>query len=116
GSRMGQGARAMRVDTANTKPVQVWERLMAEAKQRQPDVVFLAEAFTRPKIMSRLATLGFSQSYTYFAWRNSSWELREYFTELTHTPVREFFRPSLWPNTPDILTEYLQAGARPAVC
>src|SRR5438309_3313316 len=87
---------------------------MEEVKLGQPDVVFLSDAYTRPKIMYRLAKLGFSQSYTYFAWRNSSWELVEYFTELTQTPVREFFRPNLWPNTPDILTEYLQYGGRPA--
>src|SRR5438445_4294595 len=111
---MDQGVRTFRVDNPHTKPLHFWEWLIAEVKQRQPDVVFLAEAFTRPKIMYRLAKLGFSQSYTYFAWRNSSWELREYFTELTQTPVREFFRPSLWPNTPDILTEYLQHGGRPA--
>ena len=111
---MDQGVRTFRVDNPHTKPLHFWEWLIAEVKQRQPDVVFLAEAFTRPKIMYRLAKLGFSQSYTYFAWRNSSWELREYFTELTQAPVREFFRPSLWPNTPDILTEYLQAGGRPA--
>ena len=111
---MEQGVRIFRVDNPHTKPLNFWEWLIAEVKHRQPDVVFLAEAFTRPKIMYRLAKLGFSQSYTYFAWRNSSWELRQYFTELTQTPVRDFFRPSLWPNTPDILTEYLQAGGRPA--
>jgi len=77
-------------------------------------VIFLAEAFTRPKVMYELAKLGFSQSYTYFAWRNTKWELTEYFTELTQTGVREYFRPNLWPNTPDILTEYLQIGGRPA--
>jgi starch synthase (maltosyl-transferring) len=88
--------------------------LIREVRALHPDVVFLSEAFTRPEVMYRLAKIGFSQSYTYFAWRNTSWEIREYFTELTRTPVREFFRPSLWPNTPDILTEYLQAGGRPA--
>jgi starch synthase (maltosyl-transferring) len=77
-------------------------------------VIFLAEAFTRPKIMYRLAKLGFRQSYTYFAWRNTKWELTQYFAELTQTDVREYFRPNLWPNTPDILTEYLQSGGRPA--
>jgi starch synthase (maltosyl-transferring) len=77
-------------------------------------VIFLAEAFTRPKVMRRLAKLGFSQSYTYFAWRNTKWELTEYFTELMQTEVREYLRPNLWPNTPDILTEYLQFGGRPA--
>jgi starch synthase (maltosyl-transferring) len=83
-------------------------------KRVHPDAIFLSEAFTRPKIMYRLAKLGFSQSYTYFAWRNTKQELTEYFTELTQGPVREFFRPALWPNTPDILTAYLQHGGRPA--
>ena len=77
-------------------------------------MLFLAEAFTRPKIMYRLAKLGFSQSYTYFPWRNTKWELTKYLTELTKTTVREFFRPNQWPNTPDILTEFLQTGGRPA--
>jgi len=79
-----------------------------------PEVIFLAEAFTRPKVMYRLAKLGFTQSYTYFAWRNTKYELTQYFTELTRTAVSEFFRPNLWPNTPDILTEYLQMGGRTA--
>jgi starch synthase (maltosyl-transferring) len=83
-------------------------------KKKHPDVIFLSEAFTRPKVMYRLAKLGFTQSYTYFSWRNTKWELTEYFTELTQTDVHEFFRPNLWPNTPDILTEYLQHGGRPA--
>src|SRR5262249_15153415 len=77
--------------------------------------LFLAEAFTRPKVMYRLAKLGFSQSYTYFAWRHTKAELTQYLTELTQTPVKEFFRPNFWPNTPDILTEHLQHGGRPAV-
>jgi starch synthase (maltosyl-transferring) len=77
-------------------------------------VIFLAEAFTRPKVMYNLAKLGFSQSYTYFTWRNTKPELTEYFKELTETEVREYFRPNLWPNTPDILNEYLQFGGRPA--
>ncbi len=76
--------------------------------------MFLAEAFTRPKVMYRLAKVGFTQSYTYFAWRNTKHDLIRYFTELNSAPVREFFRPNLWPNTPDILTEYLQYGGRPA--
>src|SRR5690606_5137319 len=79
-----------------------------------PDVIFLSEAFTRPKVMYRLAKLGFTQSYTYFAWRNTKHELTKYVTELYQTEVREFFRPNFWPNTPDILTEYLQVGGRPA--
>ena len=77
-------------------------------------MIFLAEAFTRPKVMYYLAKIGFTQSYNYFAWRNTAWELTEYFTELTRTEVSEFFRPNVWPNTPDILTEYLQVGGRPA--
>jgi starch synthase (maltosyl-transferring) len=109
-----QGVRIFRVDNPHTKPFSFWEWLIAETKAKNPDVLFLAEAFTRPKVMYRLAKLGFTQSYTYFAWRNIQWEIREYFTELTQTEVRDFFRPNLWPNTPDILTEYLQIGGRPA--
>jgi starch synthase (maltosyl-transferring) len=80
--------------------------------ESHPDVLFLAEAFTRPKVMKRLAKLGFSQSYTYFAWRTAKWELEEYLTELTQTEVADYFRPNFWPNTPDILTEQLQHGDR----
>ncbi|HET9183631.1 MAG TPA: alpha-1,4-glucan--maltose-1-phosphate maltosyltransferase [Candidatus Angelobacter sp.] len=109
-----QGIRIFRVDNPHTKPYQFWEWLIAEIKSQYPDVLFLSEAFTRPKVMYRLAKLGFTQSYTYFAWRNTKYELTEYFTELTRTPVREYFRPNLWPNTPDILTEFLQFGERPA--
>ena len=111
---VGQGVRIFRVDNPHTKPFPFWEELLTEVKADHPDVLFLSEAFTRPKIMYRLARLGFDQSYTYFAWRNTRAELETYFTELTAPPVREFFRPSLWPNTPDILTEYLQTGGRPA--
>jgi starch synthase (maltosyl-transferring) len=109
-----QGVRIFRVDNPHTKPFAFWEWLIDEIKQDYPDVILLAEAFTRPKIMYRLAKLGFSQSYTYFAWRNVKWELTQYFTELTQTEVKEFFRPNLWPNTPDILTDYLRDGGRPA--
>jgi starch synthase (maltosyl-transferring) len=109
-----QGVRIFRVDNPHTKPFAFWEWLIAAVKQAHPEVIFLAEAFTRPKVMYRLAKLGFTQSYTYFAWRNTKAELTQYFTELTQTEVREFFRPHLWPNTPDILTEYLQLGGRPA--
>jgi starch synthase (maltosyl-transferring) len=109
-----QGVRIFRVDNPHTKAFPFWEWVIAEIKNKHADVIFLAEAFTRPKVMYRLAKLGFSQSYTYFAWRNTHWELTDYFTELTHTEVKEFFRPNLWPNTPDILTEYLQFGGRPA--
>ncbi|MCZ7664725.1 MAG: alpha-1,4-glucan--maltose-1-phosphate maltosyltransferase [Thermoleophilia bacterium] len=109
-----QGVRIFRVDNPHTKPFAFWEWLIGTVKAEHPDVIFLSEAFTRPKVMYRLAKLGFTQSYTYFAWRNTRWELTEYFTELTDTQAAEFFRPNLWPNTPDILTEYLQTGGRPA--
>ena len=109
-----QGVRIFRVDNPHTKPLAFWEKLIGAVKRRHPETIFLSEAFTRPKLMYRLAKLGFSQSYTYFAWRNSAAELTKYLTELTQSEVREFFRPNLWPNTPDILTEYLQAGGRPA--
>ncbi len=109
-----QGIRIFRVDNPHTKPFTFWEWLIGDVKREYPDVLFLAEAFTRPKIMYRLAKLGFSQSYTYFTWRNTKWELNQYFTELTKTEVGEFFRPNLWPNTPDILSDYLRDGGRPA--
>ncbi|HKI00371.1 MAG TPA: alpha-1,4-glucan--maltose-1-phosphate maltosyltransferase [Thermoanaerobaculia bacterium] len=108
-----QGVKIFRVDNPHTKPFAFWEWAIAEIKREHPDVLFLAEAFTRPKIMYRLAKLGFTQSYNYFPWRNLRWELEEYFTELTRTKVRELFRPNLWPNTPDILTEPFQTGGRP---
>jgi len=109
-----QGVRIFRVDNPHTKPFPFWEWLIQEVKQDHPDVIFLSEAFTRPKVMYRLTKLGFTHSYTYFAWRNTKVELIQYFTELTQTEVREYFRPNLWPNTPDILTEQLQHGGRPA--
>ncbi len=109
-----QGVRIFRVDNPHTKPFALWEWLIARIRRRWPDVIFLAEAFTRPHVMYRLAKLGFTQSYTYFAWRNTRQELTEYFRELSSAPVNEFFRPNLWPNTPDILSEYLQFGGRPA--
>jgi starch synthase (maltosyl-transferring) len=109
-----QGIRIFRVDNPHTKPFSFWEWLIADIKMSYPDVIFLSESFTRPKVMYRLAKLGFSQSYTYFAWRNTKWELTKYFTELTQTETREYFQPNLWPNTPDILTEYLQSGGRSA--
>jgi starch synthase (maltosyl-transferring) len=111
---IGQGVRIFRVDNPHTKPFAFWEWVIAELKAEHPDVLLLAEAFTRPHVMYRLAKLGFSQSYTYFTWRNTKQELTDYFTELTQTEVREYFRPNLWPNTPDILHEYLQMGGRPA--
>ncbi|MBM4067498.1 MAG: alpha-1,4-glucan--maltose-1-phosphate maltosyltransferase [Planctomycetes bacterium] len=109
-----QGVRIFRVDNPHTKPFSFWEWLIGEIKRQYPDVIFLSEAFTRPRIMYRLAKLGFTQSYTYFAWRNTKEDLTKYFTELTQTEVAEFFRPNLWPNTPDILHEFLQKGGRPA--
>jgi starch synthase (maltosyl-transferring) len=109
-----QGIRIFRVDNPHTKPFDFWQWLIAEIKKSYPDVIFLSEAFTRPKVMYRLAKLGFAQSYTYFAWRNTGWELTQYFTELTKGNLREYFHPNVWPNTPDILTEYLQFGGRPA--
>jgi starch synthase (maltosyl-transferring) len=109
-----QGVRIFRVDNPHTKPFAFWEWVIGEVKKDYPDALFLAEAFTRPKVMYRLAKLGFSQSYTYFAWRNTKPELTQYFTDLTQTEVSDFFRANLWPNTPDILTEYLQFGGRPA--
>jgi starch synthase (maltosyl-transferring) len=111
---MDQGVRIFRVDNPHTKPFAFWQWLIGEIKRDDPDVIFLAEAFTRPKVMYRLAKIGFSQSYTYFTWRTLKHELIDYFTELTATNVREFFRPNVWPNTPDILHEVLQQGGRPA--
>jgi starch synthase (maltosyl-transferring) len=108
------GVRIFRVDNPHTKPFAFWEWMLAEVKAAHPDAIFLSEAFTRPKVMYRLAKLGFTQSYTYFAWRNTKRELTDYFTELTRTGIVEYFRPNLWPNTPDILTAYLQTGRRAA--
>jgi starch synthase (maltosyl-transferring) len=110
---IGHGVRIFRVDNPHTKPFAFWEWALGEIKRDHPEVILLSEAFTRPKVMHRLAKLGFTQSYTYFAWRNAKWELEQYFGR-DLPEVREFFRPNLWPNTPDILTEYLQTGGRPA--
>jgi starch synthase (maltosyl-transferring) len=106
--------RIFRVDNPHTKPFSFWQWLIGEIKRDYPDVIFLSEAFTRPKVMYRLAKLGFTQSYTYFTWRNTKRELIEYLTGLVQSEVREFFRPNFWPNTPDILPEHLQYGGRPA--
>lgn len=111
---INQGVTIFRVDNPHTKAFPFWEWAIAEIKRDHPQTLFLAEAFTRPKVMYRLAKLGFSQSYTYFPWRNTKEEITAYLTELTQTPVREFFRPNQWPNTPDILTEFLQIGGRAA--
>jgi starch synthase (maltosyl-transferring) len=108
------GVRTFRVDNPHTKPFAFWEWCLAEITRAHPDVIFLAEAFTRPAPMRRLAALGFNQSYTYFTWRNTASELREYLTELTTSEVREYMRPNFFANTPDILHEYLQHGGRPA--
>ncbi|OIP35186.1 MAG: alpha-1,4-glucan--maltose-1-phosphate maltosyltransferase [Deltaproteobacteria bacterium CG2_30_66_27] len=108
------GVRIFRIDNPHTKPFAFWEWLIAEVKREHPDAIFLAEAFTRPKVMYRLAKAGFTQSYTYFTWRNTKPEIEAYFRGLTKAEVREVFRPALWPNTPDILTEQLQYGGRPA--
>ena len=109
---MERGVRIFRVDNPHTKAFRFWEWLIAEARREHPEVVFLSEAFTRPKVMHHLAKLGFTQSYTYFTWRNTKRELTEYLRELTRAEVREYFRPSFWPNTPDILPEPLQYGGR----
>jgi starch synthase (maltosyl-transferring) len=111
---IGRGVRTFRVDNPHTKPVKFWEWLIRGVKDAHPDVVFLAEAFTRPKMMKVLAKSGFTQSYTYFTWRNTKPELTDYLTEITTPPVAEYFRGHLWPNTPDILHETLQRGGRPA--
>ncbi|MGA8159236.1 MAG: alpha-1,4-glucan--maltose-1-phosphate maltosyltransferase [Acidobacteriaceae bacterium] len=109
-----QGVRIFRVDNPHTKAFPFWEWVIGELKRDYPDALFLAEAFTRPRVMQRLAKVGFSQSYTYFSWRNTKQEITEYLTELTRERVSEFMRPNLWPNTPDILPETLQVGGRPA--
>jgi starch synthase (maltosyl-transferring) len=108
-----QGVTIFRVDNPHTKDFSFWEWLIGSVKKEVPEAIFLAEAFTRPKLMSQLAKLGFSQSYTYFAWRNSKWELEDYLTSLTTTELKEYFRPNFWPNTPDILNDYLQVGGPP---
>ncbi len=108
------GVKILRVDNPHTKPFPFWEWLLAEMRRDHPDVLLLSEAFTRPKVMKRLAKVGFAQSYTYFTWRNSKREIIEYVQELTSGEMREYFRPNFWPNTPDILPEYLQYGGRPA--
>jgi len=109
-----QGVRIFRVDNPHTKPFRFWEWLIAEIRRQYPEVIFLSEAFTRPRVMHYLAKVGFTQSYTYFTWRNTKAELMNYFNELTQSEGREYLRPNLWPNTPDILNEYLQFGGRPA--
>jgi starch synthase (maltosyl-transferring) len=109
-----QGIRIFRVDNPHTKPFRFWEWLIGEVRREHPEVIFLSEAFTRPRVMLYLAKVGFNQSYTYFTWRNTKWELEQYIQELTQTEVGEYLRPNFWPNTPDILPQYLQYGGRSA--
>jgi starch synthase (maltosyl-transferring) len=109
---LGEGVRIFRVDNPHTKPLPFWEWLIAQVRGRHPDVIFLSEAFTRPKMMYRLAKAGFSQSYTYFTWRNTKQELTDYFVELTTTEVKDYFRPHLFVNTPDINPYFLQISGR----
>jgi starch synthase (maltosyl-transferring) len=108
-----QGVRIFRVDNPHTKPLAFWEWVIGDIHHTHPDVLFLAEAFTRPKVKYRLAKLGFTQGYTYFTWRTERDEMAEYLEEVTTPPVSDFFRPNFWPNTPDILHETLQTGGRP---
>lgn len=107
---IGYGVKIFRVDNPHTKAFPFWTWCVDAIKRENPDVLFLAEAFTRPKVMHRLAKLGYSQSYTYFAWRNTKEELTDYFTELAHGPGAAYFRPNVWPNTPDILNEHLHGA------
>jgi starch synthase (maltosyl-transferring) len=109
-----RGVRIFRVDNPHTKPLPFWQWLIAEVRGEYPDIVFLSEAFTRSRVMYGLAKVGFSQSYTYFTWRNSKYELTSYLRELVDTEVSEYFRPNFFTNTPDILPEYLQFGGRAA--
>ncbi len=110
---ISQGIHVFRVDNPHTKPFAFWEWMINEVKREHPEVIFLSEAFTRPKVMYHLAKVGFTQSYTYFAWKNANWEITQYFTEIEESGALEYFRPNLWPNTPDILNEYLQKSGRP---
>ena len=109
-----KGVTIFRVDNPHTKPFSFWEWMIAEVRKKYPDTIFLAEAFTRPRIMEQLAKIGFNQSYTYFTWRNNQEELQEYMNELTRSDMREYFRPNFWPNTPDILPISLEHKDEPA--
>lgn len=106
--------RIFRIDNPHTKPLMFWQWLIKEIQKDYPDAIFFAEAFTRPKVMKFLAKAGFTQSYTYFTWRNAKWELRQYLEELTQTDMKHYYRGNLFANTPDILHEFLQQGGRPA--
>jgi starch synthase (maltosyl-transferring) len=110
---LAEGIRIFRIDNPHTKPFAFWAWLIREVKAEHPDSIFLAEAFTRPTVLYRLAKIGFAQSYNYFPWRNTKEELEAFFTEVSRPPVSDFFWPNLWPNTPDILPEYLQHSGRP---
>lgn len=107
------GTRIIRVDNPHTKAFSFWEWVIAEVKAQYPDMIFLSEAFTRPKVMRQLAKVGFSQSYTYYTWRNAKWELEEYLTELTQSEMKYYYRPNFWPNTHDINPYLLQGGHEP---
>jgi len=109
-----KGVRIFRVDNPHTKPLPFWIWLIRQVQNDYPDVLFLAEAFTRPKVMKALAKAGFTQSYTYFTWRVFKLEIEDYLTELTQSPLAEYMRGNLWPNTPDILSDFLQQGGPPA--
>jgi starch synthase (maltosyl-transferring) len=111
---IGHGVRIFRVDNPHTKPFAFWEWMIGDVQSRHPDVLFLAEAFTRPKVMKELAKLGFTQSYTYFTWRNFKTELTDYCNELAYSEMAEYYRPNFFTNTPDILPPFLQTGGRPA--
>jgi starch synthase (maltosyl-transferring) len=111
---ISKGVTIFRVDNPHTKPFSFWQWLISDIRKEHPGVLFLAEAFTRPKIMYRLGKIGFSQSYTYFTWRYTKREFMEYLTDLTRSDLRDLYRPNFWPNTPDILPEHLQYGGRPA--
>ncbi|MGK2929944.1 MAG: alpha-amylase family glycosyl hydrolase, partial [Acidimicrobiales bacterium] len=111
-----RGVKIFRVDNPHTKPLAFWEWCIADVHDQHPDVLFLAEAFTRPAMMSKLAEIGFSQSYTYFTWRHGKQELREYVEELAHGPLADVMRPNFWPNTPDILGGVLRGGNEAAFC
>ena len=108
-----QGVKTFRVDNPHTKPIPFWEWLIREVQDKHPEVIFLSEAFTRPKLLKMLAKAGFTQSYTYFTWRNFKQELIDYLTELTQSEAKEYLRPNFFTNTPDILPTFLQTGGRP---
>ncbi|TDE15356.1 alpha-1,4-glucan--maltose-1-phosphate maltosyltransferase [Dyadobacter psychrotolerans] len=109
-----KGVRIFRIDNPHTKSFAFWEWMIGEVRQKYPEVIFLAEAFTRPRVMEKLAKSGFNQSYSYFTWRNSKWEFEQYLTELTKTDLQYYFRPNFWPNTPDILPHHLVEGGENA--